>query len=100
MKKIVLRQVLIFLVVLPGMLFLLSWLFGVPYIVGLLGLLAWATVGHLITLDDEMPGEWSNPEGSRRIWRLSVVGLVVKVAIIGVLFLLVGQYPQLKEWGA
>ena len=24
----------------------------------------WAAFGHLITLDDDMPGEWSNPEGA------------------------------------
>ena len=100
MKKLVLRQLLIFLVVLPGILLLLSWLFGVPYFVGLLGLLAWATVGHLVTLDDEMPGGWSNPEESKRIWRLSVAGLVAKAALLALVFWLVGQYPQLKEFGA
>ena len=100
MRKIVLRQMLIFLVVLPGILLLLSWLFGVPYFIGLLGLLAWATVGHLVTLDDEMPGGWSNPEGSIRIWRLSLAGLVAKAVLLVLLFWLVGQYPQLKEFGA
>lgn len=53
---------------------------------------AWATVpalllsglalgGHLITLDDDMPGEWANPGGSRKIWYQSIGQLFLKLVI-------------------
>jgi hypothetical protein len=41
----------------------LSLLWGVPYIFTLIGLAAWAFVGHLVTADDDAPGGWSNPDG-------------------------------------
>jgi len=39
----------------------LSMFADVAYIYTLCGLSAWIAFGHLITLDDDMPGEWSNP---------------------------------------
>ena len=51
----------------------------------------WAFVGHLITADDDMPGEWSNPEGSRSLWHRSLVQLIVKFVIFAVLGLLVAS---------
>ena len=43
----------------------------------------WAFLGHFVTLDDDMPGEWSNPEGSRKLWLTSVAELFVKLAAFG-----------------
>lgn len=40
-----------------------------------------ATIGHLVTLDDEMPGGWANPEGSPEAWRNSMVRLIMKGAV-------------------
>ena len=54
-----------------------TWLAGPALI-----LLAWAVIGHLITLDDDMPGEWSNPQGSRRAWYASLGELFVKVVLL------------------
>ena len=45
----------------------------------------WAFMGHLVTLDDDMPGEWSNPEGSRSIWYRSVAELLTKSVLFGIL---------------
>ena len=48
----------------------------------------WAALGHLVTLDDDAPGEWSNLEGETSIWRHSVLVLSVKMlvfAFIGVI---------------
>lgn len=45
----------------------------------------WAFVGHLVTLDDDMPGEWSNPERSRSIWYGSIVELLIKSVLFGIL---------------
>jgi hypothetical protein len=44
-------------------------------------LLGWAVVGHLVTIDDDMPGEWSNPAGSKSIGYRSLLELLVKVLV-------------------
>lgn len=44
----------------------------------------WAFGGHLITLDDDMRGGWSNPEGSRAVWGRSVVELFTKLLVFAV----------------
>ena len=50
----------------------------------------WAAFGHLVTLDDDMPGGWSNPERSRSSWFKSLGQLAIKFAIfVGVLWLFV-----------
>jgi hypothetical protein len=41
----------------------------------------WAFFGHLIALDDDMRGGWSNPEGSRAVWRRSVTELFAKLLV-------------------
>jgi hypothetical protein len=52
----------------------------------------WAALGHLITLDDDMPGEWSNPQRSRAVWRRSLAELTVKLlAFAGVICLAIWQ---------
>jgi hypothetical protein len=40
-------------------------------------LLAWGVLGILVTLDDDLPGGWSNPDGDGSIWRhtLMVLGI-------------------------
>jgi hypothetical protein len=43
----------------------------------------WAAAGHLITLDDDAPGEWSNLEKSRVIWYRSLAELTAKAAVFG-----------------
>lgn len=54
---------------------------GKLLIIPALVLAGWASFGHLVSLDDDMPGEWSNPEGSRKVWLTSVAGLGVKLAL-------------------
>ena len=44
----------------------------------------WAFGGHLITLDDDMRGGWSNPEGSRAVWGRSVLELFAKLIVFAV----------------
>jgi hypothetical protein len=46
-------------------------------------------LGHLVTLDDDAPGEWSNSEVSSEIWRHSLIELAIKLivfAAVGVIF--------------
>jgi hypothetical protein len=78
----------------------LSWLFGVPCFYTLLGFLVWLFAGHLITVDDEEPGGWSNPEGSRKIWNSSLFELAAKAAVLVVAVLLLVLIPALHEVGA
>lgn len=40
-----------------------------------------AMLGHLMTADDDMLGEWSNPEGSKRHWRRSLLELLLKALL-------------------
>ena len=58
---------------------------GVPALI----LLAWMMIGHLVTLDDDMPGEWSNPEGSKKIWYASVGEFLIKAVLCITFFVLV-----------
>ena len=53
---------------------------------------AWAAFGHLVTLDDDMPGEWSNPQRSRSIWLKSLGQLAIKFAVFaGLLWFIISQ---------
>lgn len=65
---------------------------GLPAIV----LSAWAAIGHVVTIDDDAPGGWSNPDGSTQPWRRSLAGLALKVvvALIAVLVVAVGSMAQ------
>ena len=48
----------------------------------------WAFGGHLITLDEDMRGGWSNPDGSRAVAYRSLGELLVKFLVfIAVLWL-------------
>lgn len=49
----------------------------------------WAALGHLVTLDDDAPGEWSNAEGSKALWYRSLGELIIKVVVfaaVGIAF--------------
>lgn len=78
----------------------LSTFFGVAYIHTVCGLAVMITFGHLVTLDDDMPGEWSNPEGSKKLWHGSLLTLAVKFAVVVVLFVIIIAFPALSEFGA
>jgi hypothetical protein len=45
----------------------------------------WLTFGHLVTIDDDLPGEWSNPQGSRAYWYRSLLVLTAKLLTFGAL---------------
>lgn len=49
----------------------------------------WAFAGHLVTLDDDMPGEWSNPQGSNKLWHLSLGELSLKAVVFFALLVVV-----------
>ena len=63
--------------------------FGRPQLVVPLGvpaliLTGWAFFGHLVTLDDDAPGGWSNPERSRKTWLSSLAILAGLLLLFGV----------------
>lgn len=63
---------------------LAMWLGGPALILS-----GWAFAGHLVTLDDDMPGEWSNPQGSKKIWHLSLGELALKALVFFTLLIVV-----------
>ncbi|QFT55389.1 hypothetical protein FIU95_12575 [Microbulbifer sp. THAF38] len=78
----------------------LSIFAGVAYIYTLCGLSVWAVIGHLVKLDDDMPGEWSNMEGSPEAWRRSRVELLIKSLVMFSLVTTTLAFPSLGEFGA
>jgi hypothetical protein len=54
---------------------------GAVLAIALVVLSGWWFFGHLVTADDDMPGGWSNPEGSRSFWRSSLLDLLVKFLV-------------------
>jgi hypothetical protein len=78
----------------------LSVLADVAYIYTVCGFAGWAAIGHLLTLDDDMPGEWSNPEGEKAFWRNSLLVLAGKFVIFITLLALVLSNPTLTTYGA
>ena len=52
-------------------------------------LTGWAFFGHLVTLDDDAPDGFSNPSGSSRFWRSSLLELLLKAGLFGLVCYLV-----------
>ena len=57
---------------------------------------AWAVFGHFITLDDDAPGGWSNPDDSSEVWRASLGELAVKAGAFALALLLVAYLPAAR----
>jgi hypothetical protein len=47
----------------------------------------WVALGHLITLDDDYPGGWSNPEDDKEYWKASLRELAKKLLVLAFLAL-------------
>jgi hypothetical protein len=76
---------------------LMSAIWHVPYIDTLTVFAGLAFVGHLITVDEDMPGGWNNPDGKRPLrWR----GLAVKGALLVLLAACEIALPSLRGYGA
>lgn len=67
-----------------------------PSLYTLIGAAAWAFVGHVITLDDDGPGGWSNPDGSLPFpWR----ELAAKASFLAALSAIALLFPSLRAAG-
>lgn len=76
---------------------ILSLIWQVPYLYTAIAFAVWAFTGHLITIDDDLPGGWSNPDGSIPFpW----AELAIKAAVLFVLLGLVFFIPVLRTLGA
>ena len=93
------RQLLITILVVVLIAVAMSHWFQVPYAITVLGILAWTAFGHLITLDDDIPGKWSNPEGSQVVWRQSKLALVVKFIVFIAFFAVISLVPEITAFG-
>jgi len=58
--------------------------FVVPFGSPALVLTGWAFFGHLITLDEDAPGGWSNSERSPKVWMRSLLTLAGLMVLFGV----------------
>jgi len=75
----------------------LSLIWKVPFLYTAIGFAVWAFGGHLITIDDDLPGGWSNPEGSIPFpWS----GLAIKASALLGLVGLIFWFPALRMLGA
>jgi hypothetical protein len=75
---------------------LLSWFWRVPYLFTLIGAAAWAFFGHIITLDEDLPGGWGNLDGSLPFpWR----ELAAKALVLGALVAIALLFPSLRAAG-
>jgi len=63
----------------------LAFKIGIPALVAT----GWAFFGHLVTLDDDAPGGFSNPQASPRFWHSSLIELLLKAGLFGLVCFLV-----------
>ena len=99
MNKTIKAVGLLFLIVLVTAIGL-SLAFQVPYLYTIIGLAIWTFVGHLVTLDDDAEGGWSNPDSSRRFWQRSLFELIVKLLVLVALLAAAARFPTLSTFGA
>ncbi|WP_036172041.1 hypothetical protein [Massilia sp. 9096] len=67
---------------------ILSLIWRVPYLYTAMGFAVWAFAGHLITLDDDFPGGWSNPDGDVPFpWAELAIEAAVLLALLWLAFL-------------
>ena len=76
---------------------LLSLFWKVPYLYTVIGFAVWAFVGHLVTIDEDIPGGWSNPDSIIPFtWAELAIKAAVLLGLLGLLFLM----PKLRTLGA
>jgi hypothetical protein len=75
----------------------LSLIWKVPYLYTAICFAVWAFGGHLITIDDDLPGGWNDPDGDiSSPWAELAIKAAVLLALIGLVFFI----PALRSVGA
>ena len=77
---------------------ILTFYFNSPYIITLLIILGWSSVGQLVTLDDDLPGGWSNPDGDPMVARQAKLWLAATAAAFVFVFWLMLKFPHIQEY--
>lgn len=74
----------------------LSLIWKVAYLYTLIGFAVWTFAGHIITIDDDLPNGWSNPERSFPFpWIELAIKAAVLLGLLGSVFLI----PSLRTLG-
>ena len=76
----------------------LSYFANIPYVYTITVLSILVFAGHLVTIDDDMKGGWSNPENSTSIWRSSKFELLVKFLVVVLMLIIILVFPGAKEF--
>jgi hypothetical protein len=96
MKTEAIKRYVIPIVLVLSTAIVLSLVWHVPYIFTVIGFAVWAFVGHLVTADEDVPGGWSNPDGSLPFpW----AELAIKALVLAALCILAIQFPILCSFG-
>ena len=67
---------------------ILSLIWAVPYLYTAISFAIWALVSHMITIDDDLSGGWSNPDGKISFpWAKLVIKVAFLLAPVGLAFL-------------
>ncbi len=94
MIQFVVFSIWIFLLTILG-----SWLFELSFAVSFAFVTILIFLGHLVTLDEDLKGGWSNPEGNTRIRNTSLIELAAKLIFSIVVWYVVITFPELSMYG-
>ena len=75
----------------------LSISLGVPYIFTFVGASVLFLGGHLVTIDDDLPGGWSSPDGSEPFPWGELLGKIAIVLLLGGVAIM---SPAIRSLGA
>ena len=90
------RRAAILLSLVLGAALALSAIWQIPYIYSLMGFAALVFLGHVVTIDDDIPGGWSNPDGTEPFpWS----ELLVKGVVLLLLCAAAAFFPALRRFG-
>ena len=90
------RRYLMLLLIMISAALVLSWTLAVPYIFTVTGFAGWASIGHVVTADDDAPGGWSNPDGELPFpWGELMLKAIVFFVLCGAL----AAFPVLRAYG-
>lgn len=90
------RRYIVLLVIVAVTAAVLSLTLDVPYIFTVAGFAGLAFVGHVVTIEDDLRGGWSNPDGRLPFpW----VELLSKAVIFFGLCWAIAAFPALKSFG-